>query len=86
MGVAAAHRGGGALVSLGIELLQTAVPGRVVDVDQLLLNTAGVVLAHLAVVPAWRAWLRRRPEPYGDGRGGRPGGAAHGRGGGALGG
>ncbi len=32
---------GGALVSLGIELLQTAVPGRVVDVDQLLLNKIG---------------------------------------------
>ncbi|MFD8555624.1 VanZ family protein [Streptomyces fradiae] len=50
----------GALVSLGIELLQTAVPGRVVDVDAVLLNTAGVALAHVAVVPAWRARLRRR--------------------------
>lgn len=50
----------GALVSLGIELLQTAVPGRVVDVDAVLLNTAGVALAHLAVVPASRARLRRR--------------------------
>lgn len=60
----------GALLSLGIALLQTGVPGRVVDVDSLLLNTAGVVLAHLAVVPAARARLRRRdtrepgtPEP-----------------------
>ncbi|MBX7547399.1 VanZ family protein [Streptomyces sp. NPDC004232] len=50
----------GALISLGIALLQTGVPGRVADVDALLLNTAGVVLAHLAVVPAGRAWLRRR--------------------------
>ncbi|MFD5425828.1 VanZ family protein [Streptomyces sp. NPDC127084] len=50
----------GALLSLAIELLQTAVPGRVVDVDSLLLNTAGVALAHLAVVPASRARLRRR--------------------------
>ncbi len=50
----------GALVSLGIELLQTAVPGRVVDVDAVLLNATGVALAHLAVVPAWRARLRRR--------------------------
>ncbi len=50
----------GALISLGIALLQTGVPGRVVDVDSLLLNTAGVVLAHLAVVPAGRVWLRRR--------------------------
>lgn len=51
----------GALVSLGIELLQTGVPGRVVDVDSLLLNTLGVALAHAAVVPAARARLRRGP-------------------------
>jgi hypothetical protein len=50
----------GALLSLGIALLQTGVPGRVVDVDSVLLNTAGVVLAHLAVVPAARARFRRR--------------------------
>ncbi|GGS25101.1 VanZ family protein [Streptomyces daghestanicus] len=50
----------GALLSLGIELLQTGVPGRVADIDSLLLNTLGVALAHLAVVPAGRAWLRRR--------------------------
>lgn len=50
----------GALMSLGIELLQTGVPGQVVDVDSLMLNTAGVALAHLAVVPAGRARLRRR--------------------------
>lgn len=47
------------LISLGIEMLQTAVPGRVLDVDALLLNTAGVVIVHLAVVPALRARLRR---------------------------
>ncbi|MFP3992571.1 VanZ family protein [Streptomyces sp. E11-3] len=52
----------GALLSLGIELLQTGVPGQVVDVDSLLLNTLGVALAHLAVVPAARARLRRRAE------------------------
>lgn len=52
----------GALLSLGIALLQTGVPGRVTDVDALLLNTAGVVLAHLAVVPAARSRLRRRRE------------------------
>ncbi|MER6616978.1 VanZ family protein [Streptomyces xantholiticus] len=50
----------GALMSLGIELLQTGVPGQVVDVDSLMLNTSGVALAHLAVVPAGRALLRRR--------------------------
>ncbi|MFI7500247.1 VanZ family protein [Streptomyces sp. NPDC049687] len=50
----------GALLSLAIELLQTGVPGQVVDVDSLLLNTVGVALAHTAVVPAARVWLRRR--------------------------
>ncbi|MFJ2820168.1 VanZ family protein [Streptomyces toxytricini] len=49
----------GVLVSIGIEMLQSSVPGRVVDVDSVLLNTVGVVLAHLAVVPAARARLRR---------------------------
>ncbi len=52
----------GALLSLGIELLQTGVPGQVVDVDSLLLNTVGVALAHLAVVPAARRVLCRRAE------------------------
>lgn len=52
----------GALISTGIALLQTGVPGRVVDVDSILLNTAGVAIAHLAVVPAARARLRRRGE------------------------
>lgn len=52
----------GALLSLSIELLQTGVPGQVVDVDSLLLNTVGVALAHLSVVPAARGALRRRAE------------------------
>lgn len=52
----------GALLSLGIELLQTGVPGQVVDIDSILLNTVGVAVAHLAVVPAARARLRRRAE------------------------
>ncbi|MEU8892426.1 VanZ family protein [Streptomyces sp. NPDC048442] len=52
----------GALLSLGIELWQTGVPGQVVDVDSLLLNTVGVALAHLVVVPLTRARLRRRWE------------------------
>ncbi|MFG2128035.1 VanZ family protein [Streptomyces sp. NPDC048751] len=54
----------GALLSLGIELLQTGVPGQVVDVDSVLLNTVGVALAHLAVVPAARRRLRRRAERH----------------------
>ncbi len=63
----------GALLSVGIALLQTGVPGRVVDVDSLLLNTTGVLLAHAAVVPAGRAWLRRRGErEERDGREGEP--------------
>ncbi|MFE5734391.1 VanZ family protein [Streptomyces sp. NPDC056528] len=67
----------GALVSLAVELLQTAVPGQVVDVDSVLLNTAGVVLAHLLLVPAGRAWLRRRSRA---GRAGGSGGTGRGRG------
>lgn len=51
----------GAMISLAIELLQTGVPGQVVDVDSLLLNTAGVALAHVVVVPAVRHRLRRGP-------------------------
>lgn len=51
-----------ALISLGIELLQTGVPGQVVDVDSLLLNTVGVALAHLLVVPVLRSRLRRRTD------------------------
>jgi hypothetical protein len=54
------------MISLGIELLQTAVPGQMVDVDSLILNTAGLTLAHLAVVPAGRAALRRRLDRRGD--------------------
>jgi glycopeptide antibiotics resistance protein len=50
----------GALLSLAIELLQTGVPGQVVDVDSILLNTVGVGLAHLAVMPTVRKALRRR--------------------------
>ncbi|MGC3004101.1 VanZ family protein [Streptomyces sp. G35A] len=52
-----------ALLSLAIEMLQTTVPGQVVDVDSLLLNTAGAGLAHAVVVPAGRSWLRRRSLP-----------------------
>lgn len=53
----------GSLISLAIELGQTGVPGQVVDVDSLLLNTAGVALAHLLVVPVCRARLRRGLRP-----------------------
>ncbi|WP_018544110.1 VanZ family protein [Streptomyces sp. LaPpAH-108] len=69
----------GALISLGIVLAQTGVPGRVADVDALLLNTAGVVLAHLACVPAGRAWLRRRTRVGERGTVAVPGEASQGR-------
>lgn len=52
----------GTLISLGIELLQTGVPGQVVDIDAILLNTVGVALAHLLIVPGGRFRLRRRAE------------------------
>ncbi|MGV9243140.1 VanZ family protein [Streptomyces sp. NPDC003710] len=52
----------GTLVSLGIELVQTGVPGQVVDIDSILLNTVGVALAHVLVVPTARTLLRRRAE------------------------
>ncbi|MEV7399382.1 VanZ family protein [Streptomyces sp. NPDC091267] len=52
----------GALISLAIELGQTGVPGQVVDVDSLILNTVGVALAHVLFVPALRARLRRRKQ------------------------
>jgi hypothetical protein len=48
------------VVSLAIELLQTDVPGRTLDVDSLLLNTAGVGVTYLLLTPPLRAWLRRR--------------------------
>jgi glycopeptide antibiotics resistance protein len=58
----------GGVISLGIEVLQTDVPGRTLDVDALLLNTAGVALAHLLLAPLLKARLcgRRRD------RGARP--------------
>jgi glycopeptide antibiotics resistance protein len=55
----------GLMVSLALEFLQTVVPGQIFDVDALLLNTAGVTLAYLAVVPVTRHRLRRRtPAPH----------------------
>lgn len=51
------------MVSLVVEFVQTVVPGQIFDVDALLLNTAGVALAYLVVVPVTRRWLRRRGAP-----------------------
>jgi glycopeptide antibiotics resistance protein len=50
----------GLMVSLSLEFTQTLVPGQLFDVDALLLNTLGVALAHLLVVPAVRHRLRGR--------------------------
>ncbi|MDG9705734.1 VanZ family protein [Streptomyces sp. DH37] len=47
-----------AMISLGIELVQPAVPGQVANVDALLLNTTGAALVHLLCYPALRARLR----------------------------
>ncbi|GAA3048283.1 hypothetical protein GCM10020000_30660 [Streptomyces olivoverticillatus] len=55
-----------AMLSLALQVVQSGVAGQVLDVDGLLLNLSGVTLAHLAVVPAIRARLRRRSDggPY----------------------
>ncbi|MGI5470537.1 VanZ family protein [Streptomyces sp. CA-132043] len=53
----------GAMIAFAVGLLQSTVPGRVPDVDVVLLNTLGVALAHLVVVPVVRARLRRRDDP-----------------------
>ncbi|MFI0898892.1 VanZ family protein [Streptomyces sp. NPDC020983] len=50
----------GLMISLSVEFTQTMVPGQLFDVDALILNTAGVALAHLLVVPTTRRHLRRR--------------------------
>ncbi|MEU4893474.1 VanZ family protein [Streptomyces sp. NPDC044780] len=52
----------GAMVSLGVALLRSEVTGQIMNVDAVLLNTVGVALAHLLVVPAVRARLRRRAD------------------------
>ena len=72
--------GAAALLCVGLEFLQAGVPGHVLDVDDVLLNMAGVTVAHLAVVPALRALLRhRRPHRISDD--GPPSGTAHSPGG-----
>lgn len=48
----------GLMVSISVEFTQTMVPGQLFDVDAVILNTAGVALAHLLVVPAVRRHVR----------------------------
>jgi hypothetical protein len=50
----------GMMVSLGIGLAQSAVPGHVINVDTMLLNTTGVALAAVFLFPPVRALLRSR--------------------------
>ncbi|WP_078871256.1 VanZ family protein [Streptomyces caatingaensis] len=49
-----------AMIALVLQVVRGGVVGQVLDLDALLLNVVGVVLAHVAVVPAVRARLRRR--------------------------
>ncbi len=50
----------GALISSAILLLQSGVPGHVVNVDSVLLHTAGVAVAFLLAFTPLRALVRRR--------------------------
>jgi hypothetical protein len=50
----------GAMVSAVITLVQTGVPGQVVNVDSVLLNTAGVTLSAGLLFPLLRRFLRER--------------------------
>ncbi|MEU8824065.1 VanZ family protein [Streptomyces sp. NPDC048636] len=52
----------GAMAALAVALLRSEVTGQIMNVDSVLLNTAGVVLAHVLVVPAVRGGLRRRAD------------------------
>jgi hypothetical protein len=53
----------GVLVATALEVLQTTLSLRLLNVDDILLACIGIALTHLAVVPATRAWLRRRATP-----------------------
>ncbi|MFG3252393.1 VanZ family protein [Streptomyces sp. NPDC048172] len=50
----------GAMLSLGIALLQSGVPGQVVNIDSVLLNTVGVALAQFLLFPPLRRLIRGR--------------------------
>nr|WP_243275024.1 VanZ family protein [Streptomyces albus] len=70
----------GAMLSVGITLAQAGVPGQVVNVDSVLLNTAGVGLAAGFVFPPVRRWLRHRAGGHGGRLGGRRTGTESGAG------
>lgn len=50
----------GVLIATGLEVLQTTLSLRLLNVDDILLPCVGIALTHLAVVPAARSWLRRQ--------------------------
>ncbi|MFD8457464.1 VanZ family protein [Streptomyces antimycoticus] len=52
----------GAMAALGVALLRSEMTGQIMNVDSVLLNTVGVALAHVLVVPAVRTRLRRRAD------------------------
>jgi hypothetical protein len=52
----------GAMASLAVALLRSEVTGQILNVDALLLNTLGVAVAHVLVVPAVRGRVRRRAD------------------------
>ena len=58
----------GVLVATGVEVLQSTLTSHLLNVDDILLATVGIAVAHLAVVPALRAAMRRRGRHQG-GRG-----------------
>jgi hypothetical protein len=80
--------GGGALISSAIMLLQSWVPGHVVNVDSVLLNTTGVALVFLLVFAPLRAFLHHgnEPSPPADLAGGAGGAGGVGDGAGVTGG
>jgi hypothetical protein len=62
----------GALISSAILLLQSGVPGQVVNVDSVLLHTFGVAVAFVLVFAPLCALLRRRSGVAAPGAGARP--------------
>ncbi|MEY9849308.1 VanZ family protein [Streptacidiphilus sp. MAP5-3] len=62
----------GILIATAIEVVQTTLGLKMPNVDDIVLAMLGIALAHLAVVPAGRAWLRRRAASSGLGLGGSP--------------
>jgi hypothetical protein len=59
----------GILIATAIEVVQTTLGLKMPNVDDILLAALGIAVAHLAVVPAGRAWLRRRAGAPGRGLG-----------------